>query len=205
MREFIGQLNAKSGQTRYRLPTEVVGNELVLYGNAWFVENNGGRTHPVGLLEPNGWRQLDMLGNEYEWMGLSGMGIIQVGAVTDPVGPRLGSVRVLERTPETWFKRYNGKNPAGGGARKSTATRPQEWLEDTRESWAEHANRALERAGSTERIDDRSHEDRFWDAVEAGDEREAERLEQKMPGVHVGPTSKAMERSGRPAAASRNA
>ena len=103
----------------------------------------------------------------------------------------------LGRTPETWFKRYNGKNPAGGGARKSTATRPREWLEDTRESWAEHANRALERAGSAERIDDRSHEDRFWDAVEAGDEREADRLQMKQPGVHVGPTSKAMERSGR--------
>jgi hypothetical protein len=103
----------------------------------------------------------------------------------------------LGRTPETWFKRYNGKHPEGGGARKSTATRPREWLEDTRESWAKHANRALERAGSAERIDDRSHEDRFWDAVEAGDEREADRLQMKQPGVHVGPASKAMERSGR--------
>ena len=103
----------------------------------------------------------------------------------------------LDRTAETWFKRYNGKNPEQGGARKSTAARPQEWLELTRERWAETANQSLERAGSAERIDDRSHEDRFWDAVEARNEREAERLEMQQPGVHVGPTSKAMERSGK--------
>ncbi len=103
----------------------------------------------------------------------------------------------LGRTPETWSKRYNAKNPERGGARKSTATRPKEWLELTRQRWTKTANRALEQAGSAERIDDRSHEDRFRDAVEAGDEREADRLQMKHPGVHVGPTSKAMERSGR--------
>jgi len=103
----------------------------------------------------------------------------------------------LDRTPQTWFKRYNAKQPQRGGARKSTATRPVEWLELTRERWAGMANAALERAGSDERIDQRSHEDRFWDAVESGNEQEAERLEMQQPGVHVGPTSKAMERSGR--------
>ena len=92
----------------------------------------------------------------------------------------------IARTPETWFKRYNGQNPERGGARKSTATKPREWLEDTRESWADHANRALARAGRSERIDHRSHEDRYFDAVESGDEREAKRLQDNPPGVHFG-------------------
>ena len=38
------------------------------------------------------------------------------------------------------------------GARKSTSTKPREWLENTREQWADHANEALERAGRAERI-----------------------------------------------------
>ena len=34
-----------------------------------------------------------------------------------------------------------------GGAKKSEATKPKAWLEQTRASWAEQANRALARAG----------------------------------------------------------
>ena len=33
-----------------------------------------------------------------------------------------------DRDAKRWFKRYNKSDPAKGGARKSTATRPQEWL-----------------------------------------------------------------------------
>ena len=37
----------------------------------------------------------------------------------------------IERSAERWFKRYNAKEPEKGGARKSTATKPRDWLEQT--------------------------------------------------------------------------
>ena len=74
----------------------------------------------------------------------------------------------LERMAETWFKRYNGKHPERGGARK-IATSSKEWLQSTREAWADYANCAVARAGSVERIDQRSLSDRAEEAREAGD------------------------------------
>ncbi len=91
----------------------------------------------------------------------------------------------LERTAETWFKRYNGKAPERGGARKCP-TSSKEWLQSTREAWADHANRALARAGSTERIDHRSLSDRAEEAREAGDLERAAELSRE-PGRHLGP------------------
>lgn len=91
----------------------------------------------------------------------------------------------LERTAAAWFKRYNGKDPERGGARK-VSTSSKEWLKSTREAWAEHANRALARAGSTERIDHRSLSDRAEEAREAGDLERAAELSRE-PGKHLGP------------------
>ena len=91
----------------------------------------------------------------------------------------------LERTAETWFKRYNGKAPERGGARK-VSTSSKEWLQGTREAWAEHANRALARAGSRERVDHRSLGDRAEEAREAGDLEKAAELSRE-PGKHLGP------------------
>ena len=91
----------------------------------------------------------------------------------------------LERTAETWFKRYNGKAPEQGGARK-VSTSSKEWLQNTREAWADHANRALARAGSVERVDHRSLSDRAEEAREAGDLEKAAELGRE-PGKHLGP------------------
>ena len=91
----------------------------------------------------------------------------------------------LERTAETWFKRYNGKASERGGARK-VSTSSKEWLQNTREAWAEHANRALARAGSRERIDHRSLSERAEEAREAGDLEQAAELGRE-PGKHLGP------------------
>ena len=93
----------------------------------------------------------------------------------------------IERSREQWFKRYNSKESEKGGGRKSMATRPKDWLEQTRKDWADHANQALARAGSRERITGASLERQYRDALEAGDEREAARLEYREPGVHIGP------------------
>ena len=92
----------------------------------------------------------------------------------------------IERSAEQWFKRYNAKAPEKGGARKTTATKPRDWLEQTREDWADQANAALERAGRHERITEASLETQYFEAAENGDEREMARLNRE-PGVHVGP------------------
>lgn len=55
----------------------------------------------------------------------------------------------IERPAAQWFKRYNGKTPEKGGAQKTEALKPKAWLEQTREAWADHANRALERLATT--------------------------------------------------------
>ena len=102
----------------------------------------------------------------------------------------------IERSAETWFKRYNAAAPEKGGARKSTATKPKEWLEDTREAWGERANQALERAGIDERIHEGTLEQQYWDAVEEGNEQEAARLQDREPGVHLGPVVHMEEQRG---------
>ena len=93
----------------------------------------------------------------------------------------------IERSAAQWFKRYNAKDPEKGGARKTTATKPRDWLEQTRENWADHANEALERAGKHERITEASFETQYFEAAENGDEREMARLQHREPGVHIGP------------------
>lgn len=75
----------------------------------------------------------------------------------------------IERDPEQYFKRYNAKNPAAGGARKgygpsagltlSAAERKAE-LRQLRDRWEKTCNSHLEQAGAAERIDMRSHAER---------------------------------------------
>ena len=99
----------------------------------------------------------------------------------------------IERSAEQWFKRYNGKNPERGGARKTTDTHRKEWLGEIREVWTQEANRALARAGSPERIDHRSLAERAEEAREAGDLQKAAELSRE-PGRHLGPAAAAAGR-----------
>lgn len=68
-------------------------------------------------------------------------------------------------------------------------------LENWREAWANHANRALERAGQEQRIDHRSLEAQRQDALAMGDDRKAQDLDRE-PQPKLGPTAAAMERAG---------
>lgn len=87
-----------------------------------------------------------------------------------------------QRTAETWFKRANSRNPEQGGAKKSEALKPKEWLQEARQEWSQQANRALERAGIDARIDHRS--------------LEAQGITDREPTQHLGPAAAAMERKG---------
>ena len=76
--EFIRKLNAMSDGFAYRLPTEAeweyagrAGTTGEYAGNldamAWYSENSGGKSHPVGQKQPNAFGLYDMHGNVWEW------------------------------------------------------------------------------------------------------------------------------------------
>ena len=127
---YTRRLNEREPRSRYvyRLPTEAeweyaarAGTSGVRHGElneiAWYSENSGKRTHPVGQKRANAWGLHDMLGNVWEWVG-DWHDQYPSGRVTDPRGSQSGSLRVFRGGSWGGYKgnvRSAHRNAAPGG------------------------------------------------------------------------------------------
>jgi formylglycine-generating enzyme required for sulfatase activity len=108
--EFILKLDAKEGNTKYRLPTEAEWEYAARAGTtttysfgdradqlgeyAWYWGNSSGTTHPIGQKQPNAWGLYDMHGNVWEWVQ-DWSGGYSAEAATDPQGAPSSAFRLV--------------------------------------------------------------------------------------------------------------
>ena len=110
-REFAHRLNRMERILAYSLPTEAqweyvcrAGSSTTycfgfeegsLGGYAWYYDNSGKETHPVGKKKPNDWGLYDMHGNVWEWcQDWHDSGYYSKSPGLNPPGPSTGRFRV---------------------------------------------------------------------------------------------------------------
>ncbi|MFO1041724.1 MAG: SUMF1/EgtB/PvdO family nonheme iron enzyme [Planctomycetaceae bacterium] len=110
---FLTKLNNNQtpSKVKYSLPTDAqseyafragswtnywFGNSVEeLQKHDWFVDNSGGKTHPVGQLKPNPFGLFDVHGNVVEFCAdWHELGYFAQAPVEDPLGPQTGANRV---------------------------------------------------------------------------------------------------------------
>jgi formylglycine-generating enzyme required for sulfatase activity len=109
---FIKKLNQLEKTKAYRLPYEAEweyaaragsqttycfgDNSSQLAKYAWFRNNSGKKTHPVGQLAPNPWGLFDVHGNVHEWCeDWFDKKYYSVSTKTNPTGPKKGLAKSL--------------------------------------------------------------------------------------------------------------
>jgi len=97
----------------YRLPAEAEweyaagGDPEDLGGSAWYAQNSGNVTHPVGQKRPNRFGLHDMLGNVWEWCwDVYDEGYYKLSPSQDPRGPFEVARRVIRGGSWDDFPRY---------------------------------------------------------------------------------------------------
>jgi formylglycine-generating enzyme required for sulfatase activity len=130
--EFLNRMNARRDGFHYRLPTEAeweyaaragsAGTPGELDAMAWYYNNSGNKTHPVGQKQANAWGLSDMLGNVYEWVQ-DWYGDYPSGSAIDPAGPAAGALRVVRGGSWEYIIAWDARvscrssdDPSGGDA-----------------------------------------------------------------------------------------
>ena len=137
VQDFVLRLNSSSGGRAYRLPTEAEweyaarsGGKMEKYsgGNdvasvAWYNENSGGNSHPVGKKASNGLGLYDMSGSVWEWTNdWYESDYYSHSPRTNPAGPGAGVGRVVRggcRTGEEYNMRTTRRTAYMPDVRKS--------------------------------------------------------------------------------------
>jgi formylglycine-generating enzyme required for sulfatase activity len=90
---------------------------------AWYMDNSGGETHPVGQKLPNPWGLYDIHGNVWEWCQ-DWFGAYAGEIALDPQGPATGSSRVIRGGAWYYWKDWFNPRDCRSAGRRG----PDDWI-----------------------------------------------------------------------------